>query len=167
MFVSILIAFFLGTGLAFVWIKFIHEEKVLDANTQLMPTMDITLQDIITLASLNPMADINALFANHNIHSVNPAFYEEYMALNKEWKDAYFSQLVEIFSRDEREYARNLYESHPNMNNQDILLLLMDKMQLPNRKIAQIMGVTYDTLKKRKTRLKTKLQDGQPLTDGE
>lgn len=120
--------------------------------------LDITLQDIIRLAALNTTLDVSSLIIEYKINVKIPEFYEKYQALNKHEKEQYFSELMAIFSRDKKEYVQDLLDRYSGLSTQDVLLLLMSGMQLDNKTIAQILGINMGTLKKRKTRLKSKMQ---------
>ena len=50
------------------------------------------------------------------------------------------------------------------INTPDVLLLLMCEMQLDNKTMARIMGLTLETLKKRKTRMRIKMRTASPVT---
>ena len=60
------------------------------------------------------------------------------------------------------EYKINL--KNPEFSTQDVLLLLMCEMQLDNKTMARIMGLTLETLKKRKTRMRIKMRTASPVT---
>lgn len=120
--------------------------------------LDITLQDIIRLAALNTTLDVSSLIIEYKINVKMPEFYEKYQALNKHEKEQYFGELMEIFSKDKKEYVQDLFDRYSGLSTQDVLLLLMSGMQLDNKTIAQILGINMGTLKKRKTRLKSKMQ---------
>lgn len=120
--------------------------------------ININLQDIISLASLNTSMDVSALIIEHEIHTSNPDFYAKYRALNKQEKELYFNELIDILSKNRREYVRDLFDKYPKFNNQDVLLLLMCQMQVDNKTKARVLGLPLETLKKRQTRLKEKMQ---------
>lgn len=122
--------------------------------------IDITLEDIVRLATINMTKDIASLVIEYNIDVDKPGFYERFQALNKHEKEMYFNELIDMFSRNKREYVQDLFDRYSSFTNQDVLLLLMCEMQLENKTMARIMGLTRDTLKKRKTRLRQKMQCG-------
>lgn len=119
--------------------------------------IDITLEDIVRLAAINMTKDIASLLIEYRIDVERSGFYQKFLALNKHERELYFSVLIDIFSRNKREYVQDLFDRYSSFTNQDVLLLLMCEMQLENKTIARIMGLTRDTLKKRKTRLRQKM----------
>lgn len=128
--------------------------------------VEISLQDIIRLAALNTVQDIGCLIIAYKINVKMPEFYEKYQALNKQEKELYFNELIAIFSKNKREYVRDLFDKYPGLSTQDVLLLLMTEMQLDNKTMARIMGLSMETLKKRKTRLKSKMNvEGKPVKE--
>ena len=70
------------------------------------------------------------------------------MNLVKKQKELYFRELIEIFSHNKKEYVRDLLDKYAGFSTQDVLLLLMCEMQLDNKTMARIMGLTLETLKK-------------------
>lgn len=72
----------------------------------------------------------------------------------------YFNELITIFSKNRREYVRDLFDQHTGLSIQDVLLLLMSEMELDNKTMSRILGISTETLKKRKTRLKSKMNAG-------
>lgn len=120
--------------------------------------IDITVQDIIRLAALSTTLDVNSLIIEYKINIKNPEFYEKYQALNKHERELYFDELIAIFSKNRSEDVCELYDRYPSLSTQDVLLLLMIEMNLDNKTMARIMALTMETLKKRKTRLKAKIQ---------
>ena len=76
----------------------------------------------------------------------------------------YFRELIEIFSHNKKEYVRDLLDKYAGFSTQDVLLLLMCEMQLDNKTMARIMGLTLETLKKRKTRMRIKMRTASPVT---
>lgn len=122
--------------------------------------VDISIEDIIRLAALNNTLDVSSLIMVHKINVKMPEFYEKYQALIKREKELYFTELIAIFSKNRREYVQNLFNHNPSLSVTDVLLVLMLGTNIDNKTIARIMGVSMDTLKKRRTRLKTKLRSG-------
>lgn len=120
--------------------------------------IDITIQDIIRLAALNTTLDVTSLIIEYKINIKFPEFYERYQALNKRERELYFDELITIFSKNRPEYVRELYDQHPVLSTQDVLLLLMNEMKLDNKTIARVLALSMETLKKRKTRLKAKIR---------
>lgn len=120
--------------------------------------VDITLQDIIRLAALNTTPDVNSLIIEYKIDRKNPEFYEKYLALSKREKELYFNELITIFSKNRREYVQELFDHHSALSLQDVLLLLMSEAHLDNKTMARILGINAETFKKRKSRLKAKME---------
>lgn len=119
--------------------------------------VDITVQDIMRLAALNTAVDVSSLIIEYKINKKMPDFYEKYQKLSKHEKDLYFNELIAIFSKNRREYVRDLFDQYGGLSTQDVLLLLMCEMQLDNKTMAMIMGLNKDAFKKRKSRLKVKM----------
>lgn len=159
-FVITWIALLGGIGVAYLLMWFVRQKKEKQPNDTLQPIVTITLQDIITLASLNISADIHAMIVEHNLPVSHPDFYTDFQALDKQKRQLYTHELVEILSRDKRAYVNGLYEKYTGLNAQDVLLLLMDELHMENKVMARIMGLSGDALKKRKTRLKIKMKSG-------
>ena len=120
--------------------------------------IDITVQDIIRLAALSTTLDVHSLIIEYKINIKNPEFYEKYQALNKHERELYIDELITIFSKNRPGDIRELYDQYPSLSTQDVLLLLMIEMKLDNKTMARIMALMMETLKKRKTRLKAKIQ---------
>lgn len=158
---NIALGFLLGLGIMYIALRFVwHERERNKENLIGKDKININLQDIISLAVLNTAVDVGALIIEYKIHVKFPEFYEKYQALNKQEKELYFNELIEILSKNRREYVHGLFDKYPGFTNQDVLLLLMCEMQTDNRTMARIMGLTLETLKKRKTRLRSKMQGG-------
>lgn len=152
-----LIVGILGTGIYFRWKK--KEQPGPQGRTE-KDKVEITIQDIIRLAALNIALDVSSLIIEYKINVKNPEFYEKYQGLNKREKDLYFNELITIFSKNRREYVRDLFDQHTGLSIQDVLLLLMSEMELDNKTMSRILGISTETLKKRKTRLKSKMNAG-------
>ena len=156
-FIGILIGLVVG-AMAVVSIQYWKNRKLLPQPEALeKDKIEGSLQDIIRLANLNTAMDVGYLLVEHKIHLRMPDFYEKYQNLVKREKEYYFNELTDIFSRNRREYVRELLDRYAGLSRQDVLLLLMCEMQLDNKTMARIMGLSLDTLKKRKTRLKAKM----------
>lgn len=69
-----------------------RKNKTGDSKGNRMPAgLEITLNDIIHLASLNSISDLNALMIEYRIPVKYPVFYEKYQMLSKQEKDFYFT----------------------------------------------------------------------------
>lgn len=157
LYVSIGVIIGMTTIGAFWWVSVIKvEEKKVHIEKE---KIDITLQDIIRLAALNTTPDVNSLIIEYKIDRKNPGFYEKYLALSKREKELYFNELVTIFSKNRREYVQELFDHHPALSVQDVLLILMSEAQLDNKTMARILSLNAETFKKRKSRLKAKMQE--------
>ena len=116
------------------------------------------------LANINTAMDVGYLMLEYKINLKIPEFYDKYMNLVKKQKELYFRELIEIFSHNKKEYVRDLLDKYAGFSTQDVLLLLMCEMQLDNKTMARIMGLTLETLKKRKTRMRIKMRTASPVT---
>lgn len=143
-----------------VWWFTIKQEKRKQGSAE-KDKVDITVQDIIRLAALNTSLDVGTLIIEYKINVKMPDFYEKYQTLSKHEREQYFNELIAIFSKNRREYVRDLFDTYSGLSTQDVLLLLMSGMLLDNKTIARIMGLSMETLKKRKTRLKSKMQTAE------
>jgi len=123
----------------------------------------ITAGDIIHLLSMNVTQDITSLIIEYELHLKEPEFYARYQAMAKHEKELYINELIDIFSKNKREYVRDLFDRYASFTHQDVLLLLMCEMQFSNKSMASILGLSLDTLKKRKTRLRVKMRTGKPV----
>lgn len=156
----------LGAGTASVWWRR-QEKREQKKNFLEKEKIDIILPDLIRIASCNTALDVSYLILEYKINIRMPEFYEKYQLLNKQEKELYFNELIDIFSRNKREYVDELLEKYSSFSKQDVLLLLMCEMQLDNKTMARIMGLSLETLKKRKTRLKQKMfPDSLPVKGG-
>lgn len=154
----IFIGIAIGCMVAGVVFWFVGRKKEEPAIWMEKDKIDITVQDIIRLAALSTTLDVNSLIIEYKINIKSPEFYERYQAVNKHERELYFDALINIFGKNRPEEVRKVYEQYPNLSTQDVLLLLMNKMKLDNKTMARILALTMETLKKRKTRLKAKIQ---------
>jgi hypothetical protein len=136
-----------------------RKNKTGDSKGNRMPAgLEITLNDIIHLASLNSISDLNALMIEYRIPVKYPVFYEKYQMLSKQEKDFYFSELVTVCAGNRKDEILDLYERYPGLSTQDVLLWLMMEIHTDNKTISRILGIQAEALKKRKARLKLKMQ---------
>ena len=150
--VWILIGFVVGEGsMAGVW-YWMEKKRKRQKEVQDKGRVVIPLRDMVQLANINTAMDVGYLMLEYKINLKIPEFYDKYMNLVKKQKELYFRELIEIFSHNKKEYVR------------DVLLLLMCEMQLDNKTMARIMGLTLETLKKRKTRMRIKMRTASPVT---
>lgn len=157
-FLFLILGISLGAGIVVLygrWIEKIRKKKPVSVERE---KIDISIEDIIRLAALNTALDITSLIMVHKINVRMPEFYEKYQTLIKQEKDLYFKELIAIFSKNRREYVQNLFNHCPGLSVTDVLLVLLLDTSIDNKTIARIMGVSMDTLKKRRSRLKIKLQ---------
>ena len=149
--VWILIGFVVGEGsMAGVW-YWMEKKRKRQKEVQDKGRVVIPLRDMVQLANINTAMDVGYLML-------------EYMNLVKKQKELYFRELIEIFSHNKKEYVRDLLDKYAGFSTQDVLLLLMCEMQLDNKTMARIMGLTLETLKKRKTRMRIKMRTASPVT---
>lgn len=156
--IYILIGLVLGIVIIGGWWKYTEMQKVEKKEGSEKDKIEITLQDIIRLAALNTTLDVTSLIIEYKINIKMPEFYEKYQGLVKREKELYFNELIAIFSKNKREYVQDLFDRYVGLTPQDVLLLLMGEMEIDNKTMARIMGLGMETLKKRKTRLKSKMQ---------
>ena len=155
--VWILIGFVVGEGsIAGVW-YWMEKKRKRQKEVQDKGRVAIPLRDMVQLANINTAME-------YKINLKNPEFYDKYMNLVKKQKELYFRELIEIFSHNKKEYVRDLLDKYAGFSTQDVLLLLMCEMQLDNKTMARIMGLTLETLKKRKTRMRIKMRTASPGT---
>ncbi len=163
--IGLLVGFILGGGcVTFIWLRW-ENKRIRRRESFEKEKIDISLQDLLRIATCN--TDINYLIVEYKIDVKMPEFYEKYQALRKQDKDLYINELIDIFSRNKREYVNGLLDKYTSFTKQDVLLLLMCEMQLYNKSMARILGLSQEALKKRKTRLKTKMQSGTLSSKGE
>lgn len=163
--ICLLIGSILGGGCVALICLWREKKRVHRKETFEKEKIDISLQDLIRIATCN--TDASYLILEYKINVKMPEFYEKYQALKKQDKDLYINELIDIFSRNKREYVRGLLDKYISFTKQDVLLLLMCEMQLYNKNMARILGLSQEALKKRKTRLKTKMRPGSPSSKGE
>lgn len=111
------------------------------------------LDDVLRLANANIVGDLLALTAEHRVGEHMPGFYENFQQLMKQGQDDYYAELWYILSN----YREKLPDCVLKLPIQDLILLLLCELRKDNKTIAHIMGINLETLKKRKTRLKSKL----------
>lgn len=145
-------------GGLFMWVFSGRYRKNPCSETPVSPQIGITLEDILRLVSLNSSASLHALLLQYRIHVKMPGFYEEYQAVSKKEKEFYFDELITIFARNREEEIQDLYEKYPGLSPQDVLLWLLMEVHLDNKTIARILEISFEALKKRKSRLKSKMQ---------
>ena len=162
--VWILIGFVVGEGsIAGVW-YWMKKKRKRQKEVQDKGRVVIPLRDMVQLANINTAMDVGYLMLEYKINLKIPEFYDKYMNLVKKQKELYFRELIEIFSHNKKEYVRDLLDKYAGFSTQDVLLLLMCEMQLDNKTMARIMGLTLETLKKRKTRMRIKMRTASPVT---
>lgn len=114
------------------------------------------LDDVLRLANVNIMGDLSALVAEHKMAEHMPGFYENFQHLLKQGQDDYYTELWHILSGSREETLQKLQDCGLKLSTQDLILLLLCGLRRDNKTIAHIMGIHPETLKKRKTRLKSK-----------
>lgn len=153
-FMGLMTAVIAGTGI--VWYCHKRQKKTKEPKEE--DEMKVTLEDLLHLSALNINLDVNSLMIEHRVPEKEPMFYEKYQDLVKQQKEWYFGELLNIFSKNRREYVSDLFERYNSLSTQDVVLLLMGSIPLENKMMARVMQVNLDTLKKRKRRLKLKMQ---------
>ncbi len=148
----------IGAGMVIVIGLILRKKRMKKIEVAEREKIDITLQDIIRLAALNTSLDVGSLIIEYKINIKLPGFYERFLALNKNQREQYFNELIFIFTKNKRGYVENLLDLYPGLSSQDILLLLMREIHLDNKTMARILGLGAEAFKKRRTRLKAKMQ---------
>lgn len=154
-------------GLVIGWLRWSRREvSVLAAKTSVS---DFNVKDILRLANTNNTADVNALFLEYKMNVCMPEFYDKYQHLSKKNRDSYYTELLSMLERKKTDHLSD-YGEWNSFSPQEQLLLLMYGMQLDNKTIARILGISSDTLKKRRNRLKLKINvtdfDAEEKEDG-
>lgn len=118
----------------------------------------LTVKDVLRLANNEYVEYLEALIKEHELETKFPAFHEKYQTASYINKDRYFQDLFEILSMPRKQYVAELFATYQEFSTQDVLLLLLCEAKLDNRTISRILFISMDTLKKRKTRLKMKIE---------
>lgn len=139
-------------------------QRILKAEDQreiIMPDayLRMSVEDVLSLINADHLADMDFLIEDCNVERKLPAFYEKYQALNKVHREKYFDRLLRFLSTTEEPYLDDLYKECPELSTQDLLLLLLGRAKFENKMIAQLLFISLDTLKKRKTRLRAKMRN--------
>lgn len=114
------------------------------------------LDEILRLANVNVMSDLSALVAEHKVGEHMPGFFEDFQDLIKQGQENYYTELWHILSCCRGGRLQKLQDCGLKLSNQDLILLLLCELRKDNKTIAHLMGINPETLKKRKTRLKSK-----------
>mgnify|MGYP000648194820 CR=1 FL=1 len=162
--VWILIGFVVGEGsMAGVW-YWMEKKRKRQKEVQDKGRVVIPLRDMVQLANINTAMDVGYLMLEYKINLKIPEFYDKYMNLVKKQKELYFRELIEIFSHN---FINDTPNTEINTGEDSIYLLVflpICEMQLDNKTMARIMGLTLETLKKRKTRMRIKMRTASPVT---
>lgn len=118
------------------------------------------LDDVLRLANANVMSDLAVLVAEHKVVEHMPGFFENFQDLIKQGQENYYKELWHILSHYRGERLQKLQGCGLKLSTQDLILLLLCELRKDNKTIAHLMGVNLETLKKRKTRLKSKFSIG-------
>lgn len=153
--IFLLIGILIGTSVILI-LKSLHKGEEVPVAVE-TDKIEISFQDLIRLVAVNVPTDVNSLMVEHKVNVKLPDFYGAYQTLTKHERDLYFTSLVEILGKNRRDFIHHIFDNYPGCSTQDVLLLLMKDMQFDNKTMAHILGVTPDTLKKRKNRLKLKI----------
>lgn len=122
------------------------------------PTMVMTPTDIAGLLGFEYLEELEMLMKESHVPDRLPVFYEKYQELNKRSKEAYFQYVLDLFVRGKEEWLEHLLVKGGDLSTQDILLILLIKKEFDNKSIAKVLRITPDTLKKRKSRLRAKME---------
>lgn len=117
----------------------------------------IRMQDVIKLANISYIEELEDMMKELGVESKLPVFYKQYQQWSKKNKDSFLENLLKILIKDKGNGIEDLYRQYPAMSNPEILLMWMIEKDVDNKNIARILFTRSDTLKKRKTRLKTKM----------
>lgn len=170
LFQFIIIGVIVLTALVVVWWLYrrVHApaepERTL-VTENLIPFLRLTAEDLIKLANADYMEQLDALLKESDVESRMPVFYQNYQELNKKNREAYFQNLLDILRKDQKDYIDNLLNNRSDISTQEILLLILMKLGVRNKAIAKVLFITPDTLKKRKSRLKVKMEKNPDKKD--
>ncbi len=114
------------------------------------------LDDVLRLANVNIMSDLSGLVSDHKVVEHMPGFFENFQDLIKQGQENYYTELWHILNYYRGERLQKLQDRGLKLSTQDLILLLLCELRKDNKTIAHIMGINLETLKKRKTRLKSK-----------
>lgn len=120
------------------------------------PYLYITASDVEKLANIACIEQLDALIRQADIERKLPAFYEKYQILSKSCKEQYLENLLAIFTRGKESWLDSFMKKYTDISPQDILMMFMLEAGFDNKSIARMLMINYETLKKRKSRLKTK-----------
>ena len=126
-----------------------------------VPFLRLTAEDLIKLANAAYMEQLDTLIKESDVANRMPVFYQNYQELNQKNREAYFQNLLDVLRKDKKEYIDNLLNNRSDISTQEILLLILMKSGVSNKAIAKVLFITPDTLKKRKSRLKSKMQKNE------
>lgn len=122
------------------------------------PFLTVTASDVTALANTGFMERMEVLICTSNVENKLPAFYEKYTELTKSCKEQYFQHLLELFMKGKGRWLDKFLKKYPEVSVQDTLMLYMLETGFDNRTIARLLMINYETLKKRKLRLKAKFK---------
>lgn len=120
--------------------------------------LNLTVKDVLKLANNEYVEYLEKLIREHELETKVPAFYEKYQTASLISKDKYFQNLFEILCTSRKQYVAELFATYQEFSTQDVVLLLMCEAKLDNKTISGILSISMDTLKKRKTRLRMKIE---------
>lgn len=119
--------------------------------------LEMNASDLVKLTNAEYIEQLDLLIQDFHIDNKLPAFYEKYQELNRQNKEKYFQNLLNVIAQGQEENTGG-FLADSDMSTQDVLLILLMGMSLDNKTIARVLFISVDTLKKRKTRLKTKMK---------
>lgn len=149
------------SGLAVrLWLNAREEGKEAEDSSvvpmMLEPYLYVTASDVEKLANIIYIEQLDALIRQSNAEQKLPAFYEKYLELNKSCKEQYLQNLLAVFVKGKEGWLDSFMKKYTDISPQDILMMLMLEAGFDNKSITRMLMVNYETLKKRKSRLKTK-----------
>lgn len=120
--------------------------------------LEVSTRDIIHLADASCIVGLNDLMEEYDIERKLPSFYQKYHSMIHGVKEKYFETLLSVLSRDSDSYYNRLLNTCLDVSTQDVLLLLLADSGLDNKTCARVLFINSETLRKRKTRLKMKIE---------
>ncbi|MDR1757302.1 MAG: hypothetical protein LBR65_10185 [Culturomica sp.] len=134
------------------------------------PTPVLELRELSKLNNWYFFEHLRHQIVQTGIPEKNPEFYTKYLDMFETHMDSYHRRLLEVLGRDNpRLYTILTKETqYENLSLHDMLLILMIDTDLHNREMAEILCIPVETQKKRKLRLKAKMEKlgGMPQTSG-
>ena len=129
-----------------------------------IPVME--LRELGKLNNWGFFENIQAQMYMMKISERNPEFYAKYQELFEIHMDSYFQRLMGVLGRNDPKLYDIVVTRYESLSTQEMLLVMLMDTELLNREMADMLYIPLETLKKRKLRLKAKLEKmgGVPST---